>query len=131
MYIHKGILGLKQAGRITKEILELHLAKFGYAPVARTSSLWKHATKDIPFSLVVDDFGVKYVDKENADHLIQALNKMYIIYIDWTGALCCGITIAWEYCLWICNIWMPHYFAKELHKFQHPTHHHRQDDPHA
>ena len=78
---------LKQAGRIANDRLQLHLAKFGYAPVARSPSLWKQATKDINFSLVVDDFGVKYVGKENADHLIQALRNMYSISINWTGAL--------------------------------------------
>ena len=131
MYIHKGILGLKQAGRITKEFLELHLAKFGYAPFARTSSLWKHSTKDITFSLVVDYFRVKYVGKENSDHLIQALKNLYTISIDCNGALCCGIIIAWDYRLRICNIMMPHYLIEALQKFQHPTPQRRQDDPHA
>ena len=49
-----------------------------------------HATKPVLFSLVVDDFGVKYIDKENADHLIQALQKLYTISIDWNGSLLCG-----------------------------------------
>ena len=42
---------------------------------------WKHATKDTCFSLVVDNFGVKYVGKDTADHLIQALKKLYTISI--------------------------------------------------
>ena len=47
MGIRRGMLGLKQAGRIANYCLRLHLAKFGYAPVARTPLLWKHATKTI------------------------------------------------------------------------------------
>ena len=63
MEISKGMPGLKQAGRIANERLEIHLAQFGYAPSPRTPALWKHATCDTTFSLVVDDFGVKYVGK--------------------------------------------------------------------
>ena len=74
--------GLKQGGRIANDRLQLHLAKFGTAPVIRTPSLWKHATKYINFFLVVDNFRVKCVGKENADHLIQALKNMYKIYVD-------------------------------------------------
>ena len=89
----KGMPGLKQASRIANDRLKIHLAKFGYSPVDRTPSLWKHATKDICFSLVVDDFGAKYVGKDTADHLIQALKKLYTISIDYTGSLYCGLTI--------------------------------------
>ena len=74
--------GLKQAVRIANDQLKAHLAQFGFAPVPRTPALWKHSTKPIIFYLVVDDFGVKYTVKENADHLIQALQKLYTIYID-------------------------------------------------
>ena len=57
--IRKGIPGLKQAGRIANDRLKSHLAKFDFAPLPRTPALWKHDTKPIWFSLVVDDFGVK------------------------------------------------------------------------
>ena len=84
--------GLKQAGRIVNDRLKAHLAHFGFAPVPRTLALWKHATKPIILSLVVDNFGVKYIGKENADHLIQALQKLYTISIDCTGSLFCGLS---------------------------------------
>ena len=105
----KGMPGLKHSGRITKDRLKIHLAKFGYSPVTRISSLWKHATKDICFSLVIDDFGVKHVGKDTADHLIQALKKLYTISIDWTGSLYCSLTINWDYDKRICDISMPIY----------------------
>ena len=63
MEIRKVISGLKQAGRIANERLKLYLSQFGYAPVPHTPALWKHAAHDITFSLVVDDFGVKYIRK--------------------------------------------------------------------
>ena len=123
--------GLKQAGRIAKDRLKIHLAKFGYSHVARTPSLWKHATKDIYFSLVVNNFGVKHVSKDTADHLIQALKKLYTISIDWTGSLYCGLTINWDYDKRICDISMPTYIKEALHKFQHPAPSRPQDSPHA
>ena len=107
MAIRKGMPGLIQAGRIANDRLKIQLAQFGYVPVPRTPALWKHATRDIIFSLVVDDFGVKYVGKEDSDHLIQALKKQYTISMDWTGSLFCGLHIQWEYLAWTCNIYMP------------------------
>ena len=49
MEICKGMSGLKQEGLIVNDRLQLYLSKFGYAPVARIPSLWKHATKNIIF----------------------------------------------------------------------------------
>ena len=129
--IRKGMPGPKQAGRIANDRLKTHLEKFGYSPVAQTPSLWKHATKDICFSLLVDDFGVKNVGKDTADHIIQALKKLYTISIDWTGHLYCGININWDYDKRICDISMPTYIKDDLHKFQHPAPSFPQDAPHA
>ena len=94
--IRKGMPGLKQAGRITNDRIKAHLPHFGCAPVPRTDALRKHTTEPITFYLVIDDFGVKYIGKENADHLIQALQKLYTISINWTGYIFCGLIIDWE-----------------------------------
>ena len=82
MEIGKGMPVIKQAGRIANDRLKIHLDQFGYAPIPCTPALWKHATRDITFSLVVDDFGVKYVGKENSDHFIQSLKNQYTISMD-------------------------------------------------
>ena len=71
--IRQGMPGLKQVGLISNERLRRHLAKFGYTPSTKTPALWRHATRNMSFSLAVDDFGVKYVGKDNSDHLIAAL----------------------------------------------------------
>jgi hypothetical protein len=39
--------------------------------------LFNHQTRPITFSLVVDDFGVKYVGREHAEHLVATLEKLY------------------------------------------------------
>ena len=113
--------GLKQAGRIANNRLKAHLDHFGLAPVPRTPELWKHTTKPIIFSLVFNDFGIKYIGKENTDHLIQALQKLYTISIDWTGSFFCGLSISWDYAARICDIYMPNYLQTALNKFQHPA----------
>ena len=123
--------GLKQAGRIANDQIKDHLAHFGFSPVTRTPALWKHATKPIILSLIVDDFGVKYIGKENADHLIQALQKLYTISIDCTGSLFCGLTINWDYATRTCNISTTKYLQTDLLKFQHPAPKHPQQAPHS
>jgi hypothetical protein len=59
--------------------------------------LWTHTTRPISFTLVVDDFRVKYVGKENAMHLISFLKQHYEISEDWTGSKYIGITFDWDY----------------------------------
>ena len=129
--IRKGMPGLKQAGRIANDRLQTHLAKYDYAPVARTPSLWKHATRPVTFSLVVDDFGVKYVGKHHADHLIHALQQMYEISIDWEARLYLGLTMKWDYDKRTVDISMPGYLNAALHKFQHLPPERREDAPHS
>jgi hypothetical protein len=67
--IGKGMYGLPQAGKIANDRLIKHLAKHGYEQAQHTHGLFTHKTNGGVFTLVVDDFGVKYVGRENAEHL--------------------------------------------------------------
>ena len=67
--ICKGMYGLPQAGQIANDELVIHLAKHGYHQCEHTHGLFRHDTRPIAFSLVVDDFGVKYVGMFTADIL--------------------------------------------------------------
>jgi hypothetical protein len=69
--------------------------------------------------LVVDDFGVKYVGKEHAKHLITVLLQHNETSIDWMGSLYCGITLTWDYEKCTLDISMPGYVEAALHRFQH------------
>jgi hypothetical protein len=71
--IRKGMYGLPQAGKLANNLLILVLAPFGYFPVPIMPGIWQHDTRDIAFCLVVDDFGVKYTNKDDADQLIANL----------------------------------------------------------
>ena len=68
-----GMYGLKEAGIISFKQLVRKLAPAGYHPCKQTAGLWTHATKRTTFTLCVDDFGVKYFSKANADHLISSI----------------------------------------------------------
>ena len=62
-----------------------------------TPGFWKHKWRPIASSLVVDDFGVKYVGKEYADHLIASLKQDYELDENWDGTKYCGISLDWDY----------------------------------
>jgi hypothetical protein len=47
--------------------------------------------------LVFDDFGIKYIGRDNAEHLMAAIKKKYDISSDWTGSAYCGLKIEWDY----------------------------------
>jgi hypothetical protein len=61
---------------------------------------------------VVDDFGVKYINKSNVEHLIASLKANYALTVDWTGNLYCGISLDWEYVNRWVDISMPGYIKK-------------------
>ena len=67
---------------------------------------------------MVDDFGVKYIGKEHAEHLFSVLGKFYDIEIDWNGELYCGITLDWHYNDGYVDISMPNYVQKQLVKYK-------------
>jgi hypothetical protein len=75
--IRKGMYELKQVGILTNRLMQTRLAPFGYYPSRHTPGLWLHKTGPIAFSLIVDDFSVKHVDKQHADHLRSALLQSY------------------------------------------------------
>ena len=69
--VKRGMYGLPQSGILAQEFLEKRLGEHGYHQSRFTPGVWTHEWCPIAFSLVVDDFGVKYVGKEHADHLVS------------------------------------------------------------
>jgi hypothetical protein len=119
--IQKGMCGLPQAGILVNELLQLNLAKGGYRPTTHTHGLWTHDTRPISFSLVVDDFGVKYVGQEHTEHLMACIKKNYNISSDWNGTAYCGLTLDWDYKNRTVDLSIPGYTKAALHKYQHPA----------
>ena len=127
--IQKGMYGLPQAGIIANKKLQKILQPHGYYPCKNTAGLWRHVTNSVTFTLVVDDFGIKYVGKEYAGHILQTLCHWYEVAKDWSGERNCGITIEWDYEKGHVDLSMPGYICNVLMKFQHAIPKHRQDGP--
>jgi hypothetical protein len=89
--IRKGMYGLKQAGILANQLLQTRLAPFGYYPARHTPGLWLHNTRPISFTLVVDDFAVKYIGKQHAEHPRNALLRAYELPTDWKATVYSGM----------------------------------------
>jgi hypothetical protein len=87
--------GLKQAGLFANQLLQTCLAPFGYYPARHTPGLWLHKTRQISFTLVGDEWAVKYVGKQHAEHLRNALLQTYDLTMDWTAMVCSGVNLKW------------------------------------
>ena len=71
--ILRGCYGLKKSGKLANELLRMRLKKAEYYEAVTTSGLWCHEWCPIQFVLIVDDFGIEYVGKHHALHLLAIL----------------------------------------------------------
>jgi hypothetical protein len=79
----------------------------------------------------VDNFGIKYFSKDDADHLLNALRTQYTISTNWNGNNYCGLTLHWHYNLGYVDISIPGYVFKALARLQHPKPFQPQYVPHC
>ena len=128
--VRRGMYGLPQAGIIAQELLEERLKAAGYSQSKITPGYWKHEWRPISFTLVVDDFGVKYIGKEHVMHLINTLRKDYEVEEDWDGKRYIGITMDWDYKKREVHLSMPEYVERALARFGHPIPNKPQHQPH-
>eukprot|EP00956_Cyclotella_meneghiniana_P038365 scaffold152976_cov64-Cyclotella_meneghiniana.AAC.2 len=128
--IRRGMYGLPQAGLLAQELLEQRLNKHGYFQSTRTPGLWTHKWRPVQFTLVVDYFGIKYVGKENLQHLTAILREHYEISIDSKGKRYVGIHFDWDYKNREVHLLMPDYVKKALKQFQHQPLTKPQNQPH-
>ncbi len=92
-----GMYNLPQSGLIANKLLEKRLNEHGYWQSKLVPGLWRHNTRLIQFTLVVDNFGVKYVSKEHARHLKKVLKMHYKMTCDWMGMRYIVITLDRDY----------------------------------
>ena len=129
--VRKGIYGLKEAGLMDCQSLVKNLATHGYEPMKFTPGLWRHRSRPTTFTLCVDDFGVKYFTKEDANHLIAAVQQEYECTVDWSGSLYCGLNLDWNYDKEYVDVSMEGYVKRALKRFNHvPSSARTQHAPH-
>jgi hypothetical protein len=117
--IRKCMYGLPQAGLLSQQRLIAHLAAHGYVQDANVSCLFHHAARRTAFTLVVDDFAVKFKTRADAEHLISILELQYELKKDWTGSKYLGYTIVFDDLAHTVSLSMPDYIPKVLERF-HP-----------
>ena len=117
--VSKGIYGLKQAGLLAQQKLMHHLKKHGYTPISSaTPCLFKHQTRNVVFSLVVDDFGIKFKLDEDANHLIEVLRMEYTVKDDWLGSQYVGFKIQHNREEGKLSLSMPGYLKEAASRFE-------------
>ena len=115
--------GLPYASLISQELLEKILEEHGYNQSQMTPGLWSHKWRPIQFTLIVDDFGVKYIGDEYAEHLISVVKKHYELIHDLNkenqGTIYCGVTKDCDYDKREVHLSIPGYVTKALQIFKH------------
>jgi hypothetical protein len=94
--INKCMYGLPQAGLLSQQRLVAHLAEHGYMQDVHVPCLFKHSSRSTIFTLVVDDFGIKYKTLDDTEHLIKCLQLLYEIKMDKTGSRYLGFIIVFD-----------------------------------
>jgi len=119
MEITKGIYGLKQAGKLAQDRLVLHLAKHGYIQCPNTPCMFKHVSSSVAFTLVVDDFLIKYTDVKHSEHLIKSLSELYTMTTQMGNTQkYIGITMIYNRKERYIHHCMPGYIDKALKRFR-------------
>ena len=128
--IRRGMYGLKEAGIIAFKQLVQKLRPYGYEPMKHTPGFWRHTTRRTTFTLCVDDFGVKYFNEDDANHLINAVKDHYEVTTDWKGQLYIGMDLDWHYDKGYVDASMNGYARRALDKFDHKPPARAQHAPH-
>jgi hypothetical protein len=128
--VQKGMYGLPHMGILVQNLLEKCLNKHEYFQNKAVPGLWTHHSRPISFTLVVDDFGIKYVGKELALHLLNILKEHYEIAVDWTGNELIGLTMDWDYPSQKVLISMLGKIKKAFTRFGHERPKCKQNSPH-
>ena len=109
--------GLPQAGRISQDQLVKHLAMYGYGQCQNTPCLFKHETNSVMFTLVVDDFCIKYKDKQDLQHFLDAIQTRYKFVLDMNAKRFIGITFTRDRAQRTLTLSMPHYVELAIKRF--------------
>ena len=104
-------------GYLSQKRLVKHLHEHGYVQDVNVPCLFRHYQRGTIFTLVVDDFAVKYKNDEDADHLINILNKLYVIKVDKAASKYLGFNIQFDDTKHTVTLSMPDYIPKVLARF--------------
>ena len=108
--IDKGIYGHPEAGRLwQRELIDNCLTPAGFRSLPSAPCLFTNEDKSVVFSLVVDDFFVKYRARADAEPLLEALRARYTITQDESASKYLGLSLDWEKAINSMSISLPGY----------------------
>ena len=87
------MLGLKQATILAYEHLKNYLEPFGYESISGIIGLWHYKTRLTKFYLCLDNFGIKYWSKNDADHLCNTIGANFWYTVDKEGKNYCRLNL--------------------------------------
>jgi hypothetical protein len=128
--VQRGMCILPQAGIIAQDLLTKRLHKAGYHQSTITPGYWRHNWLPFSFTLIVDNFGVKYISKNDIDHLTSILKQDYEINTDWEGTQYLQLTLNWDYKKRNVHLSMPGSIKNALIRFSHKLPNKLQLQPH-
>ena len=99
--------GLRNTVILAYQILKKNLKPFAYQPIPATVRMWRYKERRTRFCVTVDDFGIKYFNKDGIQHLLDVLNTNYNCTIDWSGKIYRGMYFDWDYDKGHVNVSMP------------------------
>ncbi len=88
--------------------------KHGYFQLLHTPGLITHIPRPVWFTLVVGNFGIKSIGKENAQHLLKVFKEFYKVKEDWKGESYFRIVLNWNYKEGYVDIAMENYIENNL-----------------
>jgi hypothetical protein len=115
--VTSALFGHPAAGKLSEDQLLPRLAAAGYHQTA-IPCLFRHESRPIQFTLIVDDFGVKYKNRADAEHLLQTLECFHQMRVDWTGRNYVGYEINHDRIARTLTLSMPGYVAKIINRFR-------------
>jgi hypothetical protein len=115
--VKRAMYGLPQAGYIAQQDLGKLLRDNGFYECPRTPQVFRHSTRNLTMSIVVDDFGVVYTSIADIAWLRDMLQTKYELKVDMTGTKYIGITLEWNYETRLCRVSMPDYVRKGVARF--------------
>ncbi|KAL7481211.1 hypothetical protein ACHAW6_006889 [Cyclotella cf. meneghiniana] len=100
-----GMYDLLKSGLLANKLLKQQLNQHGYHQSKLVAGFWTHKWQPIDFTLMVDNIGIKYIEKEHALHLKSISKEHY--------------TVNWDCNQQRVHLSMPGYVCWALKQFQH------------
>ena len=69
----------------------------GYYEDSLVPCMLKHKTRTTIGAIVVDDIGLKVRSKDDVHHLVNAIEKVWKVKINWNGDKYVGMNLKWDY----------------------------------